>query len=49
MAVLLACVRVVVFRVLGSSVSGRARTVVKTIVGARGTVVTGVGAPVISM
>ena len=48
-AVLLAWVKVAVSRVLGSLVSGRARTVVKTTVGARGTVVTGVGALVISM
>ena len=49
MAVLLAWVKVAVSRVLGSLVSGRARTVVKTTVGARGTVVTGVDALVTSM
>ena len=38
-----------VFRVLGSLVSGRARTVVKMTVGARGTVVTGVEALAILM
>ena len=43
MAVLLAWVRVVVFRVLESSVSGHARTVAKPIVGVRGTVATDVG------
>ena len=46
-AVLLACVRVVVFQVLGSSVSGHARTVAKLIVGVRGTVATDVGVLVI--
>ena len=48
-AVLLARVRVVVFRVLGSSVSGHARTVAKLIVGVRGTVATDVGVLVISI
>ena len=43
-AVLLAWVKVAVFRVLGNLVSGRARTVVKTIVGVPGTVATDVGA-----
>ena len=48
-AVLLAWVKVAVFRVLGSLVSGRARTVVKMFVGVRGTVATDVGVLVISM
>ena len=48
-AVLLAWVRVVVFRVLGSLVSGRARTVAKLIVGVRDTVATDVGVLVVSM
>ena len=47
MAVLLAWVRAVVFRVLGSSVSGHARTVANLIVGVRGIVATGVGVLVI--
>ena len=46
-AVLLAWVRVVVFRVLGSSVTGHARTVAKLIVGVRGTVARDVGVLVI--
>ena len=49
MAVLLAWVRVIVFWVLGSSVSKRARTVAKLIVGVRGTVATDVGVLVNSM
>ena len=48
-AVLLARVRVVVFRVLGSSVSGHARIVANLIVGVRGTVATDVGVLVILM
>ena len=44
---MLALVRVVVSRVLGSSVSGHARTVAKLIVGARSTVATDVGVLVI--
>ena len=46
-AVLLAWVRVGVFQVLESSVSGHARTVAKLIVGVRGTVATDVGVLVI--
>ena len=48
-AVLLAWVKVALFRVPGSLVIGRARTVVKMIVGVRGTVATDVGILVISM
>ena len=49
MAVLLAWVRVGVFRVLGSSVSGHARTVANLIVGVRGTLATDAGVLVILM
>ena len=49
MAVLLAWVRVAVFRVLGSLVSGHSRAVAKLIVGVRGTVATDAGVLVILM
>ena len=47
--VLLAWFRVVVFRVLGNSVNGHARTVANQIVGVLGIVATGVGVFVILM